>query len=306
MYNIVIGIPTYKRPLMLQNLVVSISRCNVNKSFIKTLDIVVIDNDMDRTAESTVTHLSDTCSGFFNIHYCNYPVKGLSNVRNELIRRAMEFNPDYIVSIDDDEYATRDWLNELVLTVSSNNGDIAVGPVIPEFENRVSPFISYWFRYHDLINHQITRVFETNNYIISVKFLSEHKLQFDNRFNSTGAEDSYFRITVLKKGARIYWARDAVAYETIPQKRAKLGWLIMRNFRSAITYTYILKLEKNHVALLKKTIVSAFYLGSGFISLILLPLPIRWKYWGIIKLAESIGGFAGLFDFKYHEYAKAR
>ena len=306
MYNIVIGIPTYQRPLMLKKLITSIIKGNMDRSLINDLKIIVIDNDIDRTAERIVKELSNGHPGIHNLYYYYYPDKGLSNVRNEIFKRSMDFNPDFIASLDDDEYATPDWLNQLLFTITTNSGDIAVGPAIPEFENYVSPYISFWFRYHDLTNYEKTKVFETNNYIISAKFLKEHRLEFDKRFNTTGAEDSYFRVTVLKKGAKIFWARKAIVYETIPEKRANLNWLIKRNFRCAITYTSILKLESKYVGLLKKTIVSVFYFIVGLLAVAIIPLPVRCKYWGIIKLSESLGGFAGLFGIRYHEYSKAR
>jgi succinoglycan biosynthesis protein ExoM len=306
MYNIVIGIPTYKRPEMLKKLIFSIIDSNIDTSIINDLNVLVIDNDIDRSSEVVVKEIVGKLSFIHKLIYFNYPVKGLSNVRNELFAQALKFNPDYIVCLDDDEFATTDWLNQLLLTITANNGDIAVGPVIPVFESNISPYISCWFKYHDLPNNIKTEVFETNNFIISTRFLLKHNLKFDMRFNTTGAEDSYFRLAVLKKDAKIYWAAKAIAYETIPEVRAKLLWLIKRNYRGAITYTYILKLEKEYFKILRKCLVNIAYFLSGSIALIAIPFPFKHKYWGIFKVSESIGGFAGLYGIKYHEYAKGR
>ena len=130
----------------------------------------------------------------------------------------------------------------------------------------------------------------------------KHKMWFDVRFNSTGSEDSYFGIQMIKKGATIFWAANGIVFEYIPKKRATLNWLIRRKYRGAITYTYMLKLEKRHLSLLKKLSASFIYIFSGFIALLLLPIPIRRKYWGIIKLAEGLGGLAGFMNLKYNEY----
>lgn len=306
MYNIVIGIPTYKRSLMLKKLILSIIDCNINKSLIKDINIIVVDNDIDKSAEKIVKELIDRFYGIHKLNYYNYPVKGLSNVRNELFNKALEFNPDYIVGIDDDEYPASDWLNQLLLTITTLNADIIQGPVIPVFENEVSPYISNWFKYKKLKNHKRLKFFWTSNFIISVSFLLKHKIKFDERFNITGSEDSYFGVNALKKGAKIFWASNAIIYETIPAKRAKLKWLIKRRYNSANTFTYILKLEKNYFGLLKKTLISLVYFLSGGLALVAIPLPFRWKYWGILKISESLGGFAGLVGIQYHEYAKDR
>ncbi len=306
MYNIVIGIPTFRRPEMLKKLILSITGCYINKSLIKDVNILVVDNDVDKTAEITVKELTDKFYSNFKLNYYNYPVKGLSNVRNEIFRKALEFNPDYIVCIDDDEYAASDWLNQLVLTITGNEAEIVLGPVIPEFEGEVSPYIAYWFKYKDLENFQKVDFFWTGNFIIGAGFFLKHKIKFDNRFNKTGSEDSYFGVKALKSGVSIRWANKAVAYETIPQKRANLKWLIRRNFNNAITFTYILKLEKINFRLLKKILISIAYLLTGIIALVFIFFPFRWKYWGILKISESIGGFAGLIGISFHEYANDR
>src|ERR1035437_1175124 len=306
MYNIAICIPTYKRPLMLKKLILSIITCNINKSLIKNVNIIVVDNDIDKTAEKIVNELKKRFDDISKLHYFNYDKKGLANVRNELFNKALEYNPDYIVCVDDDEYPTIDWLNQLFLTITIFKAEIALGPVIPIFENEVSPYISYWFKYPRLSNHQLIKFFWTGNCVICVKFLLDQKIEFDKRFNTTGSEDSYFGVTALKKGAKIYWASNAVAYETIPNKRAKLKWLIKRSYNGAIHFTDILKLEKNYFGLLKKTLINVAYFLSGGVALVVIPFPFRWKYWGILKISESIGGFAGLFGIQFHEYTKDR
>jgi succinoglycan biosynthesis protein ExoM len=131
-------------------------------------------------------------------------------------------------------------------------------------------------------------------------------LWFDKRFNFTGAEDSYFGVQLIKKGATFYWAAKAIVYETIPESRATLRWLIKRNYNGALTYAYILKLEKKHLLLLKKTLVSGTYFIIGSMALLALPFPFLWRYWGILKISEAVGGFAGLFSIHFHEYANDR
>lgn len=306
MNKIAIGIPTYKRSDMLKKLILSILGCKIDKSLIKFINIIVIDNDIDRTAENTVKELTGSFNDCSELEYYNYPKKGLSNVRNELFKRAIRANPDYIICIDDDEYPSVDWLNELLLTITATKSDIVLGPVIPEFENGVSPYISYWFKYKKLMDCQKVNFFWTGNFIICTDFLLRNNLKFDERFNSTGSEDSYFGVTALKSGASICWSKGAVVYETIPLKRARLKWLIKRSYNGAVTYNYILRLEKNNFGLLKKTLISIAYFLSGLAALVLILLPIRWKYWGMLKISESFGGFAGLFGAQFHEYAKDR
>lgn len=302
MYNIAICIPTYKRPLMLKNLVLSINRCDLNKSLIANINIIIVDNDIDKTAEKTVFELKERFYGFLKINYHNYPVKGLSNVRNELLKKALELNPDFIVFIDDDEYASVEWLNELVEAIIINNGDMAMGPVISVFDSSVSKYISCWFERPIYQNNTKIESIATNNLIIKTDSLLKNKIWFDSRFNKTGSEDSYFGVQMIKKGAVIYWAANAIVYETIPKDRTNIIWVMKRRYRSAANFVYILKLEKQYSKLFKKFMVSLIYVISGTIALIILILPVKRRLWGILKIAEGIGGLLGLINIRYDAY----
>lgn len=303
MYKLTIGIPTYKRPIMLEKLLHSILSSHVDSSLLSYIDIVVVDNDAERTAEAVVAHwINNHPDSFFHLHYFNYPIKGLANVRNEILKRALILEPDYIAFIDDDEYACPDWMNELTFTIVNNQADIVVGPVLPIFEQETSPAISsafYFFRYND---QEAIDFMYSGNVIMRARFLIDQQLIFDARFNTLGAEDTFFGVTALKKGAKIFWSNKAVAYEVVPEKRAKLSWLIKRKFRLANTYMYILLIEKQYGKIIKKVLVSFFFLFVGTLALILTPMGIKHRFFGILKISESLGALAKLFNINYQEY----
>lgn len=303
-YKIVVGIPTFKRPEMLRKLLLSILENKLDPKLIKEINVIVVDNDNDKSAEPIVWELKNQFENNFTLLYHSYPVKGLSNVRNEIFKSSLDLDPHYIACIDDDEYPSSEWLTELVLMISTNQADIVMGPVIPVFEKEVPPKIARWFKARKLNNNQKVTFFETSNFIISSNFLFANKISFDNRFNSTGGEDSYFGIVALKKEANIFWASKAIIYETIPVKRATLQWLLKRGFRYSNTRIYILLLEKQYGKILKRIGVKTIYFFGGIIALVLLPFPSKNKFWGPINIAESIGTFTGIFNIKYHEYKK--
>ena len=261
--------------------------------------MVIVDNDVEKTAEIPVNELRQKLKGAFNINHYNYPVKGFSHVRNELLKKALELKPEFIVFIDDDEYPSAQWLNELIKTIVNNNGDMAMGPIISVFDNNISKYISCWFeRPSHLANAKVDYI-RTGNLIIRADSLVKFKVWFDNRFNLTGSEDSYFGIQMVKKDASVFWSPDAIVFETIPESRANLKYLIKRHYGGASEFTYILKLEKRYLKLLKKILVSLTYTISGICGIAILPFPIKNKYWGILKLSEGIGGFSGFFNMLY-------
>lgn len=136
------------------------------------------------------------------------------------------------------------------------------------------------------------------------KFLKDNQLEFDPRFNTTGAEDSYFGISVLRQGGIIRWAANAVAYETIPEKRTTLKWLLKRRYNGANTYMFTMMLEKCHKKIIKKLVVSFINFPLGFFCLIGLPFKFKYRYFGLLKIAEGLGGFAGLMNIKFHAYSE--
>jgi len=302
MYNIVIGIPTYKRPLMLKKLILSIIECNLNKTLIKDVNIIVVDNDVAKTAEFVINELKERFYNLYKIIYFNHPVKGISNVRNELIKKAFILDSDFVVFVDDDEYVTTEWLNELVKTIVNNKGDMVMGPVSSSFGSNVSIYISCWIERINYLNNTKLNFIRTGNLIINMKSLLEKNIWFDPRFNSTGGEDSYFGLRMIKKGATIYWAADAIVYETVPENRANIKWLIKRYYNGANIFTYILKVEKEYDKLIMKVLISLIYLITGAFAIVIVPIPIRKRYWGLLKLSEGIGGLAALFNIRYHAY----
>lgn len=302
MYNISICIPTYKRLLMLEKLIISITNSNVDNSLIKDINIIIVDNDVEKSAERKVAELKTHQKGFYKLQYHTYPIKGLSNVRNELIRKALLLNPDFIVFVDDDEFVTADWLNELVKTLLNNKGDMVSGPVLPVFNHKVSKYISCWFHRPNYPNNHKINSIASGNLIINAKTLKKFNVWFDVRFNKTGSEDSYFGKQMIEKGATAYWSQKALAYENIPEKRASLKWLIQRWYRGSMSYTYILNLEKEHLKIYQKIISNLFYIIFGLFALSLVIFPIKKKYWGILKITEGFGGLVGFFNIVYEEY----
>ena len=302
MYNITICIPTYKRPEMLKKLVLSIVENNINKTLIKEVNIIVADNDVEKTAESLINELKEKFNNLYKIDYFNHPAKGISNVRNELIKKAFLQENDFIVFIDDDEYVTTEWLNELVKTISSNDADAARGPVLAKIDETIPDDVSCWFKRESYPDNSQLNFLSTGNLIIKRTSLQKFNVWFDTRFNITGNEDTYFGIQFLKKGAKIFWAANAIVYETIPESRANIKWLIKRVYRGASGFTYMLKLEKEYLKLIKRIPVSLIYSISGICALILLMLPIKKKYWGILTLAKGIGELTGFVNLQYKEY----
>ena len=137
MYDVAVCIPTHQRPEMLKKTILSISQSNLTGSNIRKIDIIVVDNDAAGSAEKAVGELVDDIPEIYQLKYSIFPQKGLTNVRNELLRKALQLNPTHVVFIDDDEYASKDWLKELLGTLKRTNSDMAMGRIISVFNHEV-------------------------------------------------------------------------------------------------------------------------------------------------------------------------
>jgi succinoglycan biosynthesis protein ExoM len=133
MYKLTICIPTYRRPLMLKQLLFSIFENKMDISLINEMDIIIVDNDIEKSAETIVNSINEGADRAKKLLYYNYAVKGLSHVRNELLNQALLLNPDFIIFIDDDEFVTPGWVNELLMTITRNDADAVRGPVIAKY-----------------------------------------------------------------------------------------------------------------------------------------------------------------------------
>lgn len=301
MITIAICIPTYKRLELLSHTLKSILVAEIPTG-VQLGDCFVVDNDVDQSAKKFIEEFSSYQSGIINIVYDNYTVKGLSNVRNKLLELVLNSNADFVAFIDDDEFVPRHWLKELIKTQVKFDSDIVVGPVISELPKNTPESIKHWISRSKYRNGQEMKHVSAGNMLIKLDFLREKKLKFDERFNETGAEDTYFGVCAKKLGAKIHGSQEGYAYETVPKSRANLSWILKRSFRGASTFVYILKIEKKYLAILKKSIISLAYIILGILLIPLLLLKSKFKYTGLVKIAEGLGGISGLINLRYREY----
>lgn len=91
-----------------------------------------------------------------------------------------------------------------------------------------------------------------------------------------GGEDTAFFAALSQAGGRIAYAPDAIARETVPEARARLGWLLRRRFRMGQTHGSLLA-EGRGVAgrLAQAGLAGAKALACLGLALIGLPDPLR-------------------------------
>ena len=225
---------TYKRPNLLQDLLESLNNLTFSHIPVPTVEVIIVDNDAERTAEATVNAIKPSFK--WPLTYFVETNQGVTYARNRCITEASQ-DSDFIAMLDDDETATPQWLEELLVNQKKFNATIMSGPVLAVY--REEQQVPTWIKAGDFYSfprYETGREMETaftGNVMFSTKLLKnlkEGETFFDHRFAQKGAEDAYLFSYLHKQGHKIVWADEAVLYEPIADQRLCLKWILKRGF----------------------------------------------------------------------------
>lgn len=226
--HISVCICTFKRPTMLAKALEGVISQATDDKF--TFEVVVVDNDCNRSAEDTVRRLQLQTG--IRIKYDCEPQQNISLTRNRTIRNAEGV---LIAFIDDDEFPEQNWLLALYATYVKYTAAGVLGPVIPYYEGTPPD----WLVKSDLC---VRRSFQTGTILTKLRYmrtgnvlflkdiLSDGDLAFDPKFGRSGGEDYDFFDRMLKRDCSFVWCNEACVYEYVPLERQKKKYLIKRAF----------------------------------------------------------------------------
>jgi GT2 family glycosyltransferase len=262
--------------------------------------IVVVDNDLAQSARPVVDNLLPLR---LSVEYLAEPQQGIPFARNTAVEHSRD--ADLIAFIDDDEWAERRWLAELLDAQSRSGADIAVGPVLPEFE---SPPPTWLLRagYFEPLSFKALEPIHfayTGNVLIAVTAF-EAARPFREEFAVTGGSDTHFFMSASLRGLRIVWAPSARVHEAIPAHRMRAGWIARREFRRGTTLSLcLLDLEPSRRRRMKRVVHGLTRLSLGAV---LAPAAIVRGRSGLVRAAQEAsfgaGLLAGLTGHGYPEY----
>jgi len=184
------------------------------------LELLICNNGEGHTKpqiEATLANHFPTFSG--TVRVINSPENNIAIGRNVVLDNA-KF--DLIAFLDDDEYPSLNWLNELVEVYKDCNSVVVAGPVLPIFEE-TSPA---WVKTTDLHNVRNRR----NKGAISMTGTGNpiKALRFNRSFGQTGGSDTEFFLRLHDDGHAMHWASNALVYEDIPADRAQTAYMLKR------------------------------------------------------------------------------
>lgn len=211
---ILIGVPTCMRPVMLAACLDSIGRMELPAGF--DVRLAVADNDVGESARKVAEEFS--CRAPFPVDYSVCPQRGLSNIRNHLLDRALAAGADYLACVDDDCTAGKTWLADALAAIKKTGAD-AVNSGAP------------------MENAQLT----TCGILMTKRIYRDLKIRYDPLFNFTGSEDTDFARRALAAGARMVQAPFPAVLDPAYGHREGMGIFIKHHFARYTVEAYALR-----------------------------------------------------------------
>ncbi len=234
--SLMIAIPTYKRPNLLNQ---SIENINSQLSALKVkFSIHIYDNDELHSADVVVKKFSE------NVFYKNYPVKGLSNIRNKIISDFTESDFENLMMVDDDQIVDEDFFYNLFKSGIHSKFDIISSTVRPLFISERPEWTYNNSIYWDSENKrsgQVSIIYGAGCVILNSK-IKKTRVRFNTFFNDLGGEDAAFFTELSKIGFSFYIADFLKTSELVDQARADYNWFLRRAIRIGVSEFFLNKL----------------------------------------------------------------
>jgi succinoglycan biosynthesis protein ExoM len=237
MVDVSIVIPSYRRPELLAR---TLGSCLAQQGLTVPFEIVVVDNDAAGSARAVVDAVAKTAP--MAIRYVLESRPGISHARNAGVASAAG---RYIAFLDDDEEAEPGWLAVFVATIERSAADAVVGPVYPRFGGIAQAVDAYRQKVYtrDAAVPTGTRLARWsgigNTLLDKERCFGATQQPFDPRLGLSGGEDALFLRQLMRRGGKIVWCAEAVAWETVGPERLASRYLLRRAFRGAQTTTFV-------------------------------------------------------------------
>jgi len=238
--HICVCICTYKRPVLLGNLLVNLEKQKTEELF--SYSIVVVDNDKLESARHTVQSHAQQSKN--NILYVLEPEQNIALARNRAVENA---TGDFIAFIDDDEFPEHNWLLNLYKASQEFHADGVLGPVRPYFDTEPPSWVvrgklcerESFYTGTVLQKSKYTR---TGNVLLNRKlFLNKDNL-FDPFLGKSGGEDIDFFGRLIRKKHKFVWCNEAIVNEKVPRERLNRSYFIKRALLQGVVSSRNLKL----------------------------------------------------------------
>lgn len=230
--HVVIGVPTYCRPMSLQRLLASLNELEIPSGV--EVEVLVADNDGIDGEGMQVVSAASSCTEALPTRAIGVSERGLSAVRNTLLREAFESSDaNCLIMVDDDLRVEPQWLSALLEMQQQTHADVVSGRVLPEFEATPPAWVLDQGIYYvgGTDSGPIGIVYGTTSVLLMRRVVTHFDGWFHPDFGLSGGEDRELFLRLQQGGAKFAHAADARAYEWYGASRTSLNWALERAFR---------------------------------------------------------------------------
>jgi succinoglycan biosynthesis protein ExoM len=302
--SILIAIPTFRRPAMLNQLLKGIA--GISTPHRCAVEVLVMDNDSTPTACNLVARTAERFP--FRLSYAHVGEPGLSSVRNFALNRARQF--DFLAMIDDDEIPQPQWLLELFNVQAATAADAVIGPVPRVLPDATPDWLrrAHFFDSPVYPDRALVRDGYSGNCLLRIKSIDRLGIAFNSKLNFAGGEDLLFFRELVRRGGALAFASHAVAEETVGAERATAAYVLKLHFRRGNTLSLCdLYFGKNRATVVARALKAAVLIARGCITL--LPYTLfrgpAGSLTSLCDVARGFGAFGGIFGYTYEAYARA-
>jgi succinoglycan biosynthesis protein ExoM len=304
MPDVVVAIPTYRRPKGLERLLDALENLETDAR----VAVLVADNDAARREGSEVCARVLEGGYRWPLEVIIVPERGIAQARNALVEHALAHSATpFIAMLDDDEWPEPAWLDEFLRVQTETDADALHGAVLRDFESAPGVWAARCAGIAPLRGRtgSVAMIHGTSNVLLRRAVLeSMAKPCFDPGFALTGGEDKDFFTRLRGQGARFAWADDAIVHDQVPASRANLHWALRRAYRvgNSDMRVFLKTRPRTQAIVLESAKILGALLLSPVMFAILAAVPNR-RVEALCKLWRAAGKTAAIFGAHYNEYA---
>jgi hypothetical protein len=290
MRDVVICIPTFKRPQSLARLLAAVAALKTRA------DIAVLVADNDAQSHAGFDLANALAPGFrFPLRAVIAHQRGIAQVRNTLIAEALKEDARFVAMIDDDEWPDTHWIDGFLRAAAQTGAGVLQGSIL--FNHPAQA---------DIVRASgpAAMLQGAGNLLIARTVLEAMAAPwFDPAFALGGGEDHDFFMRLRAMGIPMAWADEARCFGEVPQTRARLSWMLARAY--SIGNSDMLVLLKHQPGLKSRVtelakITAAVALAAPA-ALLLAASPRRVQ--PLEKLFRAFGKLAAMCGWRHQEYA---
>lgn len=298
---------TYRRLEGLSNLLHMLDRQESRDASMPfAVDVVVVDNDVKASALPVVEEFRKSGTSM-PVQYVMEAQQGIPIARNAGLAN-VPTSSRFICFIDDDEWPTTRWVENLLMTQRATNADCVLGAVIPVYPQDAPKWLvrSRVFDSWTFPDRAPLTAAATNNVMVSAEFIRRAGIRFDERMRVSGGSDFAFFRQAVAKGMRIVWSAGAPVYESIPRTRMNIRWVLRRQYRLGNTFAVADRLSGKLPQVLACGFKGFLRLGLGVIMLPGLAVSPYRGMRALVHVFRGAGMIGGSFGHILEEYSQSR